>query len=82
MFKPEKNGHLGPQNGQKCAVFGSENQKIRQKFGYEPWFHCLTASQQTTYYNLDNMKVKYIFEFLPYDRSSVPITKLLLQNQL
>ena len=38
VSKNEKNGHLGPENGQKFAVFGSENQKIRQKFGYEPGF--------------------------------------------
>ena len=29
----QKNGHLGPENGQKFAVFGSENQKIRQNLG-------------------------------------------------
>ena len=39
-FSPivSKNGHLGPENGQKFAVFRSENQKIRQKFGYETGF--------------------------------------------
>ena len=80
----QKNGHLGPENGQKFAVFGSENKKIRQKFGMNPGFIVLlqvSKPQIIVYYSLDNMKVKSKFEFLPYDRSSVSTTKLLLQNQ-
>ena len=68
-----------------CLGIGSENQKIRQKFGYEPGFIVLLQAskpQIIVYYSLDNMKVKSKCEFLPYDRSSVPTTKLLLQNQL
>ena len=42
----------------------------------------VSKPQIIVYYSLDNMKVKSTFEFLPNDRSSVPTTKLLLQNQL
>ena len=79
----QKYGHLGPENDQKFAVFGSENSTNIWVRTLVSLSCCKSAKPQIiVYYSLDNMKVKSKFEFLPYDRSSVPTTKLLLQNQL